>query len=171
MKILQRICLLLMLLGIVGSSAYRVAADGGTSREIDVHAQYKTVSTAPASYSVDLLWSDMTFTYTRENTHIWNAKDHSYATRSSGGWDKTRASITVTNHSNVEVQVTITYTPVEDTGITGVLRNGTGTLDAGVVGDYDGADSMTATLVISGTPTDAVTDSKTRIGSLKVTIR
>ena len=97
----------------------------------------------------------MTFTYTREDTLTWNAKDHSYQARSSGGWDKTRATITVTNHSNVDVRVTITYTPVENTGITGVLRNATGKLDAGKVGDYDGADSMTATLVISGTPTSS----------------
>lgn len=169
MKILQRMVLLLFLTGLVGLGAFAVAAAG--SQEIDVNAKYKTVSKAPASYSVDLQWSDMTFTYTREDTLIWNAKDHSYKTRSSGGWDKTRASITVINHSNVDVRVTITYTPVEDTGITGVLRNGTGKLDAGRVGDYDGADSMTATLVISGKPTEAVTDEETKIGSLKVTIQ
>lgn len=169
MRKLQQAFLLLVLLGMIGISVF--AANDDTSQEIDVNARYKTVSIAPASYSVDLLWSDMTFTYTKEETHIWDAKDHSYKTRSTGGWDKTRASITVTNHSNVDVQVTITYTPVEDTGITGVLRNGTGTLDAGTVGDYEGADSMTATLVISGTPTDAVTDAETKIGSLKVTIQ
>ncbi len=169
MKILQRMILLLFLTGLMGLGAFTVAAVG--SQEIDVSAKYKTVSKAPASYSVDLQWSDMTFTYTREDTLIWNAKDHSYKTRSGGGWDKTRASITVTNHSNVDVRVTITYTPVEDTGITGVLKNGTGKLDAGRVGDYDGADSMTATLVISGKPTEAVSEEETKIGSLKVTIQ
>lgn len=168
MRKLQRVFLLLILLGMIGISAF--AADDA-SREIDVNAKYKTVSVAPASYSVDLLWSDMTFTYTKEETHIWDAKEHSYKTRSSGKWDKTKASITVTNHSNVDVQVVITYTPEENTGITGVLKNGTGTLDAGTVGDYEGADSMTATLVISGTPTEKVTETETKIGSLKVTIQ
>lgn len=168
MRKLQRVFLMLMLLGMIGISVF--AADN-TSREIDVNARYKTVSVVPASYSVDLSWSDMTFTYTKEETHIWNAKEHSYKTRSSGKWDKTRASITVTNHSNVDVKVIITYTPAEDTGITGVLKNGTGTLDAGAVGDYEGADSMTATLVISGIPTEKITESETKIGSLKVTIQ
>ena len=166
MKKLLHALLLLILPGLIAASAAAVG-----SQEIDVNARYRTVSNAPASYSVDLRWSDMTFTYTREDTHTWNAKDHSYKTRSTGGWDKTRASITVTNHSNVDVQVTITYTPVENTGITGTLRNGTGTLEAGTVGDYDGADSMTATLVISGTPTEMPAGSETRIGSLKVTIQ
>lgn len=166
MKKLLQICLLLILSGILTAS---VLAAG--TQEIDVNARYRASSNAPASYSVDLLWSDMTFTYIRQDTHIWNAKDHSYKTRSTGGWDKTKASITVTNHSNVDVLVTITYTPVADTGITGTLRNGTGTLEAGAVGDYEGADSMTATLVISGTPTEAVKESETRIGSLKVTIQ
>lgn len=166
MKKLLRVVSALALLGALSISAF-----AANSREIDVNARYKTVSTAPASYSVDLQWTDTTFTYTKENTHIWNASDHSYDTRSSSGWDKTRASITVTNHSNVDVRVVISYTPVENTGVTGVLKNGTGTLKAGVVGDYGGADSMTATLTISGTPTDAVTASGTRIGSLKVTIQ
>lgn len=170
MKKLQRVWLVLMCLLIAGLSIPGVYATEGKSRDIDVNAKYKTVSNAPASYSVDLLWSDMTFTYTREDTLTWNAKDHSYQARSSGGWDKTRATITVTNHSNVDVRVTITYTPVENTGITGVLRNATGKLDAGKVGDYDGADSMTATLVISGTPTNVIKETETKIGSLKVTI-
>lgn len=171
MKKLQRLCFLTMLLGVIGVSAFAAGANGGMSREIDVNASYKTVSTAPASYSVDLQWSDMTFTYTQENILTWNANDHSYKTRSSGKWDKTRASITVTNHSNVDVRVTITYTPEEDTGITGVLKNSTGTLKAGAVGDYEGADSMTATLVISGKPKNTLTDSETKIGSLKITIQ
>lgn len=166
MKRILRICLLLFLPVIVAGS---VLAAG--TQEIDVNARYRSESTAPASYSVDLMWSDMTFTYLRQDTHTWNAQDHSYKTRSTGGWDKTKASITVTNHSNVDVLVTITYTPVENTGITGTLRNGTGSLEAGEIGDYEGADSMTATLVISGTPTDAVKESETRIGSLKVTIQ
>lgn len=147
-----------------------VAAEVG-SQQIDVKARYKTVSKAPASYSVDLAWSDMTFTYTREDTLTWNAKDHSYKSRSSGKWDKTKGTVTVTNHSNVDVQVTVTYTPLEDTGITGTLRNGSRTLKAGKEGDYEGADSMTATLVISGKPTNLLDGDEIKIGSLTITIR
>lgn len=171
MKHLRKFIWLPVLLLLTGICILGAAAAEVGSREIDVNARYKTVSKAPASYSVDLAWSDMTFTYTREETLTWNAKDHSYKSRSSGKWDKTKGIITVTNHSNVDVQVTITYTPQEDTGITGTLRNGTKKLKAGKVGDYEGADSMTATLTISGKPADTLGKEETKIGSLKITIR
>lgn len=160
------ILLLLAWLCVSGTAAAEVG-----SREIDVNARYKTLTKAPAVYSVDLEWSDMTFTYTQEETLTWNAKNHSYKSKSSGKWDKTKGTITVTNHSNVDVQVTITYQPLEDTGITGTLRNGSRKLKAGKEGDYEGADSMTATLTIKGKPIETMTDKKTKIGSLKITIR
>lgn len=171
MKKLRQILWLPVLLIMVGTGILRAGAAGVGSREIDVNARYKTIAQAPASYSVDLFWSDMTFTYTNQQTRIWNPKDHSYKTRSSGKWDKTRGTITVTNHSNVDVNVTVTYTPLEETGITGTLKNPSGKLKAGKEGDYEGADSMTTTLVISGKPTAAVTDQNTKIGSLKITIQ
>lgn len=171
MKELRKIIWLPVLLLLGSLCVFAATASEVGSREIDVNAKYKTVSKAPAIYSVDLAWSDMTFTYTQEETLTWNAKDHSYKSKSSGKWDKTKGTITVTNHSNVDVQVTITYTPLEDTGITGTLRNGSRKLKAGKEGDYEGADSMTATLTIKGTPTEAVTEKKTKIGSLKITIR
>ena len=171
MEKLRKLFWLPLLILLIGIAIMRVGAAEIGSQEIDVNARYKTVSKAPASYSVDLAWSDMTFTYTKENTLTWNAKDHSYKSRSSGKWDKTKGTVTVTNHSNVDVQVTITYLPVEDTGITGTLRNGFRKLKAGKEGDYAGADSMTATLVIGGKPTDKVTEEETRIGSLKVMIQ
>ena len=160
--------LLLCLPGILGITAF--ASQIG-SREIDVKAKYSVVSTTPASYSVDLQWTDMTFTYTREDTRIWNPLTHTYKTGSRSGWDKTRGSITVTNHSNVDVQVTVAYLPEPDTGIKGVLKNASAKLKAGVVGDYKGADRMTATLPVSGTPEKSVTDAETNIGKLRITIQ
>lgn len=171
MKIMRKLGWLPVLLLLMGMCVFGAVAAEVGSREIDVNARYKTVSKAPAVYSVDLAWSDMTFTYTKENTLTWNAKDHSYKSRSSGKWDKTKGTVTVTNHSNVDVQVTITYVPEDDTGITGTLRNGNRRLKAGKEGDFEGADSMTATLTISGKPTGPVTEEKTKIGSLKITIR
>lgn len=171
MKMLRKIIGLPVLLLLVCGSMLHAAASEVGSREIDVHARYKTVSKAPASYSVDLAWSDMTFTYTQEENLTWNPKDHSYKSRSSGKWDKTKGTVTVTNHSNVDIQVTVTYTPLDNTGITGTVRNGSRKLKAGKEGDYAGADSMTATLTISGKPSDTVSEKETKIGSLKITIR
>lgn len=141
------------------------------SREIDVNAKFRSVSTTPASYSVDLQWTDMTFTYTKEDTHIWDPLNHAYKTRSRTGWDRTRGTVTVTNHSNVDVRVTVSYTPLGGMGVAGTLKNASGRLKAGTVGDYSGADSMTATLTISGTPSEDITESGTKVGSLKITIQ
>lgn len=141
------------------------------SREIDVNARYQVQTKAPATYSVDLAWSDMTFTYVQEEKLTWNAKDHSYKSRSSGKWENNKGAVTVTNHSNVDIQVEITYTPLDDTGITGTLKNGSRKLKAGKEGDYEGAAKMTATLTVSGKPNEKVTAQGTKIGSLKITIR
>lgn len=159
---------LLFLPGLLGINAF--ASQIG-SREIDVKAKYTVVSTTPASYSVDLQWTDMTFTYTREDTRIWNPLTHTYKTGSRSGWDKTRGSITVTNHSNVDVKVTVAYLPEPDTGVKGILKNASAKLKAGIVGDYKGADSMTATLTVSGTPEETLTAAGTKVGKLRITIQ
>ena len=164
---LLRLCFFpLLLLLCISVSAAQIA-----SREIDVNAQFRTVANTPASYSVDIQWTDMTFTYTKEDTHIWNPKTHAYKTRSRTGWDRNKGTVTVTNHSNVDVKVTVSYIPLEETGVTGTLRNATKKLKAGKVGDYGGADSMTATLTIGGTPAAAVAGSKTKVGSLTISIQ
>jgi len=156
---------LLLLPGILRIDA--IGAQVG-SKEIDVKARYSVVSHTPASYSIDVSWTDMTFSYTRVDTHIWDPLTHTYKTGSKSGWDKTRGSITVTNHSNVDVQVAVAYLPEPDTGIKGILKNASAKLKAGAIGDYDGAASMTATLTVSGTPKESATE--TKVGKLKITI-
>ena len=86
-------------------------------------------------------------------------------------WDKTRGSITVTNHSNVDVQVTVAYLPEPDTGVKGVLKNASARLKAGIVGDYKGADCMTATLTVSGKPEKTVNEAGMNVGKLRITIQ
>lgn len=141
-----------------------------SNKEIDVTAKYQSSTSTPEVYSVDISWSSMIFTYTESSTKNWNASNHSYETESQGAWDKTTATVTVTNHSNVSVNVSTNYTSTGATGITGVLNNGTAALDAGIEGDYAGADTHTATLTISGTPSSAITADGVKIGTVKVTI-
>lgn len=141
------------------------------SQNIDVTAKSVVSSTTTDCYSVDIQWTDMTFTYESSESKTWNASDHSYSSTTTSGWDKTEASITVTNHSNVAVEVIITYTPTEGTGVTGTLRSNTASLTAGEEGKYDSAASMTAVLTISGTPTAAVTADGVKIGSITVTVQ
>ena len=167
MKRLLWSLILLLLPGVLGMNIF--ASEIG-SKEIDVKAKYSIVSTTPASYSIDLRWTDMTFTYTREDTHIWDPLTHTYKTGSKSGWDRTRGSITVTNHSNVDVQVRMEYLPEPDTGIRGILKNASAKLKAGALGDYEGADSMTATLTVSGTPEKISNTAAMSIGKLRIII-
>ena len=52
-----------------------------------------------------------------------------------------------------------------------ILKNASAKLKAGIVGDYKGADSMTATLTVSGTPEETVTAAGTKVGKLRITIQ
>ena len=140
------------------------------SKEIEVTAKYSSTTSTPDVYSVDIEWSSMTFTYTQTSTKKWNADDHSYDTVSEGAWDKTSATITVTNHSNVSVNVDMKYTAVENTGVKGALTNTSAVLNAGEEGNYNGADSVSAKLTISGKPNSTVTDDGVKVGTIKVTI-
>lgn len=169
---MRKLICFLMAVGIVLTlGAGASAAQNGKTQSIDVTAKSVTQTITPVSYSVDIHWTDMNFTYTKSKTQTWNPEKHAYKSGAvKGSWDKKEATVTVTNHSNVGVKVTMEYLPVEDTGITGVLKNRTGKLEAGKLGDYAGADSMTATLTIRGTPTEAVTAEGTVVGSIKITI-
>ena len=162
---------ILTLLLIPGLLCIQVLASSVGYKEIDVKAKYQVTSVTPASYSIDLKWSDMTFTYTRADTRIWDPLTHTYKTESQSGWDSTKGTVTVTNHSNVEVQVTVEYLPEENVGVKGVLKNASAKLKAGIVGDYANADSMTATLTVSGTPDEKLASKETPIGKLRITIK
>lgn len=140
------------------------------SKEIEVTAKYASTTATPIVYSVDIDWSNMTFTYTQRNINKWNAANHSYSTASDGAWDNDTATITVTNHSNVAVDVKMKYTALGNTGVKGVLTNATAALAAGETGNYHGADSFTAKLTISGKPGSTVTSEGVKIGTIKVTI-
>lgn len=140
------------------------------SKEIEVTAKSTSTVSTPIVYSVDIDWGNMNFTYTRHNTNKWNAGNHSYSLVSDGAWDNPTANITVTNHSNVAVQVKMMYTAQGNTGVKGTLTNATAELAAGEVGNYSSADSVTATLTVSGTPNSTVASDGVKVGTIKVTI-
>ena len=143
----------------------------GESQSIDVTAKTETSSSTETVYSVDITWESMTFTYVESETKVWDSATHTYSTTTTSGWDKTEAKITVTNHSNAAVTATVTYAASdESSGITGTITNGTDTLDAGVENKPNEADSMVATLTISGTPTDSVDADGVVVGQITITI-
>ena len=154
---------LVLSLGICAS-----ASELGGSK--DVTAKYEKTETEEAIYNVDIAWGDLTFTYSETTEKTWNPDTHTYDEAVTGGWDKTESSVTVTNHSNVAVDVAMSVTPVAGTGVNVSLTGGSATLAAGVEGDVSGAASVTGTLKISGTPNDTVTEAGVKVGEITVTI-
>ena len=146
------------------------AAAPGDSESVDVTGKYNSTITEAVVYSVDITWESMVFTYSETTEKVWNAADHSYDTTSTGSWDKTTASITVTNHSNAAVTATVAYSPVVNTGVTGTLNTTEKVLAAGVEGKPNEADALVATLTISGKPTSTVTGDGVKIGSITITL-
>ena len=166
---MKKIITLLMALAMVMSlSVTAFASDLGGSK--DVTAKYEQNESEQPIYNVDLNWGDLTFTYTETTTKVWNPDTHTYDTTTTGSWDKTESSITVTNHSNVSVDVSMSVTPVGGTGVNVTLIGGSSTLAAGEVDNVDDAASVTGTVKISGKPNSTVTEAGIKVASITVTI-
>ena len=164
-KIISTVLALALMLSL---SVTAFASELGGSK--DVTAKYEKTETEEAIYNVDIQWGELIFTYSETTEKTWNPDTHTYDTDVSGGWDKTETAITVTNHSNVAVDVAMSVTPVAGTGVNVTLTGGNATLAAGVEGDVDGAASVTGKLTISGTPNSTVTEAGVKVGEITVTI-
>lgn len=151
-----------------------VTTDGGT-QNIDVSAKYQTGATTPDVVSVDVAWGAMEFTYSVGGEHKWNPADHTYIDNTSASWSASGNTVTVTNHSNVDVKVGFAFAPVTGSNVTGSFAyNKTATenvvtLTKGVEGKYAEADSVVATLTLAG-EVPAEQTSFTKVGTITVTI-
>lgn len=171
-KLIATILALVMVLSLsVTAFAAETVGQNG-SQDIDVTAKYSDTVTTPDVYSVDIEWESMTFTYSEAGTMDWDPATHTYKENVTAGWDKESANITVTNHSNVAVEVTFGYVPVETFGVTTALTNTDAAVElaAGVEGELASADSVTATLTVSGTPNENVTAEGVVVGTITVKI-
>lgn len=165
----------LALVTVVSFSATAFAAGNSAGmgigdKTLDVTASYHPSGSGEKVYNVDITWDSMSFNYTETTKSTWNPTTHTYSTPA-GSWDKTEADITVTNHSDVGIQVDVTYTAAKaDTGITAKITNGSAALKAGEEGKPKEADKMTATLTISGKPNTNVTENGVTIGTVTIRI-
>lgn len=123
-------------------------------------------------YSVDVSWGSMEFTYTGETEGTWDPKTHTYVEKKAAGWSCAEGAdkVTVTNHSNADVDVSFSYVPNEVYNIGGSFdKTETTTLARGVVNDPDNADSVTASLTLDeNTPLGSSVTSETVIGTVTV---
>lgn len=170
---MKKFLALLMALTVVlsmSTTAFAASTPSEEDESIDVTAKYSNTATTPDVYSLDIRWDDMTFTYSESGSKVWDPATHTYTDETTASWDKTTAKITVTNHSNVDVEVTFGYAAEAATGITGTLDKTSETLAAGVENDVANAASVTATLTIAGKPSSTVTETGVKIGTVTVSI-
>ena len=141
-----------------------VTTDGG-SKDISVNAKYVDGVSTPDVISADIEWGAMEFTYSVGGTKVWDAQTHQYTvTGATSGWSENGNTVKVTNHSNVDVKATFTYDNSKTADSTGAVS-----LAAGVVGQVSAADYVTATLKLSGEPSNTMTDF-TKVGTITVKI-
>lgn len=148
-----------------------VSGESGKAVTVEVKSGSDT---AAKVYSVAIAWGTMDFTY---EYYQWDDASHAYI----GGWvteDGHDASITtditVTNHSNAQVNVKAAYSTEGKTTVEGVTAELTNdgvaqTLHSAVGTDKGAAPCVTYTLTVSGAPKNEKLD-KVEIGTITITI-
>lgn len=71
--------------------------------------------------SVDVSWESMSFTYTGEAKGTWVPDDHSYINSVAGSWSDNKPAITVTNHSNANVEAKLAFAAAHGVTATGTF--------------------------------------------------
>ena len=155
----------------MGTTAFAADQDGVNtgSYSADVKGTYQAGSSG-AVYSVDIAWTDMSFTYTGAGEGTWDPETHQYSGGSSeGAWTASNDSITVTNHSNAAVKATASYqaeTGYESTTMT--FGNNGATVATAVGTEVASAPSATITVTPGGTLAESANGGK--IGTITVSI-
>ena len=129
-----------------------------------------TDDTDTVVYSVDVAWDDLAFTYSA-GTEKWNPTNHDYSTpNNDGAWTNTDGSITVTNHSNADVDVTVEYAKATGYDVEVDVTNGEFTLESAVGKAVGAADAETATLAVDEAASTAPTVDDATVGTVTVTV-
>lgn len=162
-----------------GSTTGQTAGDS----TINISGRYDNTQQSQEApvVSTDIVWdSTMKFTYTKPNPGTWNDQTHQYDGKTDGGWDSTeKMPITVTNHSDVYINVALAFTKTCNENISGVFftKDSTGyytpitgsekfVLDSAVGKSKTEADSKVLYLGINGDPIA----NEGKIGTVTVTI-
>ena len=153
----------------MSTTAFAADQDGVSTGDYtaDVNGTYQ--AGGAVVYSVDIAWTDMSFTYTGAGGGTWDPETHQYSGSSEGAWTASNDSITVTNHSNAAVTATASYqaeTGYESTTMT--FGNNGATVATAVGTEVASAPSATITVTPSGTLAQSANGGK--IGTITVSI-
>ena len=136
----------------------------------NVTASYQTAAASTVVYSVDIAWGSLHFDYTAGTLGTWDPTTHTYFGETSGSWSCEDGAnrITITNHSNVGLTATFSYTPsAAYTGINGTFTNTTIDLATAVGTAYNNAPTGSTALNLQGDLSDETADNST-IGTITV---
>lgn len=119
-------------------------------------------------YSVDINFNVPTFTYSTGSK--WDPDNYQYKPSETATWAG-EGTVTITNHSDLPVNYTVTAENVVNTygPLDIVVANGTGTIAKCEVGTARGSMNAKATFTVSGTPTVSEITAQ-KLGEIKVTI-
>ena len=149
------------------ASAETISGLNSVSKPVSLTYNAVSEDTTTVVYSVDVTWTDVAFAYNAGTTQ-WNPENHDYsASGAAATWTDSNGSVTVANHSNADVAVTVSFAKASTAnGSANVtVTNGTFTLASAVGKATNAADSKSATLNASGAPTSSAT-----IGTVTVAI-
>ena len=145
------------------------------SKDIDVTGTYSDTHTSGTVYSVDISWGEMKFTYSIAGTATWQPDSHTYNTSGeNAGWDATGNTITTVNHSNVPVDVALTFTKNTELNAAGdtfegSFDNASYNLATAEGTTYDLAPKGTSALTLTGA-LDASHTTSVKLGTITVAL-
>ncbi len=132
----------------------------------NVTVTYNDGAAAPDTYAIDIEWGDLSFEYTQVKQK-WDAQNHVEVDDGTSGWVNNTATITVTNHSNVDVNAKIEYIAGTASGTASFALTGGNATDLAEATPAEQA-KLQATLTASGVPAEDANNAV--VGSIKVTI-
>lgn len=155
----------------MSTTAFAADQNGVSTGDYDanVFGTYQAGGSADTVYSVDIAWTDMSFTYTDAGEGTWNPENHEYTGGSEAAWTSSDDSITVTNHSNAAVTATASYKAdagYESTTMT--FGNNGATVATAVGTQRNSAPKATITVTPTGTLSQSANGGK--IGTITVEI-
>ena len=143
-----------------------IAELGSVSKDVEFEFIAESIDTETVVYSVDVAWNDLSFAYD-EGQLSWNPEDHDYTKADpKADWSDDEGFVTVTNHSNAKVAVTVSFDDANANDTVDIeVTDGSFTLESAVGKDKNAGDSKVATFKATGTPT-----ASGKIGSIVVAI-
>lgn len=151
--------------------AESITADQGSASS-PVTGTYVPGTAGGTVFSVEITWSDLSFTYNGESKQVWDPDTLEYTGEArSAGWAESNAAITVKNRSNTIITATPSYEKAAgfDAGMEFAVKE-LYVLSAEPTGEVTKGDEKSGTISVKPTGTLPENTQNTTIGTITVTI-